>query len=269
MELHILDILKAIILGVVEGFTEFLPISSTGHLILVNQFVSFDKEFTVLFDIVIQLGAILAVLFYFIKKLWPFTIDKTHNKKTMTIWYKTIVGVLPAMVLGFFLVDFITQKLFTPWVVAVSLLVGGVIIIFIERKHKSADIVAIEDLSYKQAFSIGLVQCLAMIPGVSRSGATIMGSMVLGASRMVATEFSFFLAIPTMLAASVYSLLKYKGVLSMAQVWIVLVGFVVSFVVALCVIRFLIGFVQKQSFKIFGYYRIVLGILIILYFLIR
>lgn len=269
MELHILDILKAVILGVVEGFTEFLPISSTGHLILVNQFVSFDTEFTVLFDIIIQLGAILAVLFYFIKKLWPFTADKVHNKKTMTLWYKTIVGVLPAMVLGFFLIDIITQKLFTPWVVGVSLLVGGVIILFVERKHKTAEIGAIEDLTYRQALYIGLLQCLSMIPGVSRSGATIIGGMSLGASRMVATEFSFFLAIPTMLAASVYSLLQYKGVLSITQIVIVLVGFAVSFVVALCVIKFLIAFIQKQNFRIFGYYRIALGIIVILYFLIR
>jgi len=269
MELHILEIIKAIILGVVEGFTEFLPISSTGHLILVNQFLSFDKYFTVLFDIVIQLGAILAVLVYFIKKLWPFTKDQVKNKATLNIWYKTIVGVLPTILFGALFASFIKDKLFNPWVVAISLLVGGLVIIFIENKNKTAQIVSIEDLSYKMAFFIGLIQCLSMIPGVSRSASTIIGGMVLGTSRVVATEFSFFLAIPTMFAASVYSLLKYNGILDINQFFILIVGFVVSFGVALIIVKFLIGFVQKHDFKIFGYYRIILGIIVLLYFLMK
>jgi undecaprenyl-diphosphatase len=269
MELHILEIIKAIILGVVEGFTEFLPISSTGHLILVNQFISFDKDFTVLFDIVIQLGAILAVLVYFIKKLWPFTKDKIKNKETLNIWYKTIVGILPAIFFGFLLASFIEEKLFNPWVVVIALLVGGLVIIFIENKKKTAKIVSIGDLSYKTAFLIGLIQCLSMIPGVSRSASTIIGGMVLGASRVVATEFSFFLAIPTMFAASAYSLLKYKGVINSDQLFILMIGFIVSFAVALGVVKFLINFVQKHNFKVFGYYRIILGAIIILYFLIK
>lgn len=266
MELHILEIIKAIILGIVEGFTEFLPISSTGHLILVNQFISFDKDFTVLFDIVIQLGAVLAVLVYFIKKLWPFTQDKIKNKETLNIWCKTIVGVLPAILLGALFADFIEEKLFNPWVVAISLLVGGLIILFIENKDKTAKIVSIGDLSYKTAFFIGLIQCLSMIPGISRSASTIIGGMILGASRVVATEFSFFLAIPTMFAASAYSLLKYNGALDINQFSILAVGFIVSFGVALAIVKFLINFVQKHNFKIFGYYRIILGIIIILYF---
>ena len=269
MELHILEIIKAVILGVVEGITEFLPISSTGHLILVNQFIFFDEDFTTLFDVVIQLGAILAVLVYFIKKLWPFTKDKIKNKETLNIWYKTIVGVLPAIFFGALFASFIKEKLFNPWVVAISLLVGGVIILFVENKKKTDKIVSIGDLSYKTAFFIGLIQCLSMIPGVSRSASTIMGGMVLGASRVVATEFSFFLAIPTMFAASAYSLLKYKGVLSSDQVLILFVGFIVSFFVALAVVKFLIKFIQKHDFKVFGYYRIVLGIVIIIYFLIK
>ena len=269
MELHILEIIKAIILGVVEGITEFLPISSTGHLILVNQFVSFDKDFTVLFDIVIQLGAILAVLVFFIKKLWPFTKDKIKNKETLNIWYKTIVGVLPAILLGALFASFIKEKLFNPWVVAISLFVGGLVILFIENKNKTAKIVSIGDLSYKTAFFIGLIQCFSMIPGVSRSASTIIGGMVLGASRVVATEFSFFLAIPTMFAASAYSLLKYKGILNSSQLLILMIGFIVSFIMALAIVKFLINFVKKHDFKIFGYYRIILGIIIILYFLIK
>jgi undecaprenyl-diphosphatase len=269
MELHILDILKAIILGMVEGITEFLPISSTGHLILVNQFISFGEDFTVLFDIVIQLGAILAVLVYFIKKLWPFTKDKIKNKETLNIWYKTIVGIIPALLLGALFASFIKEKLFNPWVVAISLLLGGLIIIFIESKNKKSKIVLIGDLSFKTAFFIGLIQCLSMIPGVSRSASTIIGGMLLGAGRVVATEFSFFLAIPTMFAASAYSILKYNGMINSSQFIILIIGFVVSFIVALAIVKFLINFVKRNDFKIFGYYRIILGLVIIVYFLLR
>lgn len=269
MELHILEIIKAIILGVVEGVTEFLPISSTGHLILLNEFISFEKNFTVLFDIVIQLGAILAVLVFFIKKLWPFTKDKIKNNDTLSIWYKAIIGVLPALLFGALFANFVKEKLFNPWVVALSLLMGGMIILLIENKNKTAKILTIKDLSYKNAFFIGLIQCFSMIPGVSRSASTIIGGMLLGTSRVVATEFSFFLAIPTMFAASAYSLLKYKGVLDFSQLIILMIGFVVSFLVALAIVKFLINFVQKHNFKVFGYYRIILGIIIILYLLVK
>jgi len=265
----ILETIKAIVLGIVEGVTEFLPISSTGHLILVNQFVSFDKNFTVLFDIVIQLGAILAVVVYFIKKLWPFTADPVKNKDTWNIWYKTIIAVIPALCLGALFADFIKETLFNPWVVAVSLLVGGIIIIFIENKTPANKILSIRDMSFKTAFSIGLIQCLSMIPGFSRSASTIIGGMILGASRTVATEFSFFLAIPTMFAATSYSLLKYKGVLDSQDMSILATGFITSFIVALAVIKLLIAFVQKHNFKVFGYYRIVLGVVIMLYFWMR
>ena len=285
MELLILDAIRAIILGVVEGFTEFLPVSSTGHLILVNRFVSFDKDFTLLFDIIIQLGAILAVLVYFWKRLWPFKIEKNpagkdgenprrqfhwrQDKEIINIWYKTIVGVLPVIVLGALLGGLIEKRLFNPWTVAVALLIGGIIILFIERKNPQGKITSINNLSFKTAFFIGLVQCLSMIPGTSRSAATIIGAMVFGASRVVATEFSFFLAIPTMFAASVYSLLKYNSSLNVGQIFVLSVGFIISFIVALAVIRFLINYVQKNNFKIFGWYRIILGIIIITYFLWR
>ena len=261
--------ISAIILGIVEGVTEFLPISSTGHLILVNEFISFGKKFNDLFDIVIQLGAILAVLVYFWKKLWPFTKDPVKNKETLAIWYKTIIGVLPAIVLGALFAGKIEEKLFNPWTVAIALLIGGIIILIIEKRQSNPTITSIGALTYKTALLIGLVQCLAMIPGTSRSAATIIGAMIFGASRLVATEFSFYLAIPTMIAASGYSLLKYHAILGTSQIFVLLTGFVVSFVVALAVIKFFIGYVQKHDFKFFGYYRIILGIAVIAYFLIK
>ncbi len=274
MILIILDTIKATILGIVEGFTEFLPISSTGHLIIVNQFISFNKQFTLLFDVVIQLGAILAVIVYFWKKLWPFTNDKIKNKEIWSIWFKTVVGVLPAIVLGAIFASKIEDKLFNPWTVAITLLLGGLIILFVEKKSLSASsgqtkINSIKELSYKTVLYIGIIQCLSMVPGTSRSASTIIGAMVLGASRVVATEFSFFLAIPTMIAASAWSLFKYRTLLSFNQIYILSIGFIISFIVALVVIRFFIKYVQKNNFKIFGYYRIILSIIIIAYFMIK
>ena len=266
IQIMIFDVLKAIILGIVEGFTEFLPISSTGHLILVNQVFSFEKSFTILFDIVIQLGAILSVLFYFRKRLWSFGKDQEKNKEILNLWQKTIVGVLPAIVLGFFLGDSIEKKLFNPVTVALALIIGGIILILIERKNRQGRIDSIKNLSFKTVFFIGLIQCLAMIPGVSRSAATIIGAILLGASRYLATEFSFFLAIPTMIAASGYSLLEYGLLMSSSELFILAVGFIVSFLTALVIIKFFLDYVQKHDFKAFGYYRIVLGVLILLLF---
>jgi undecaprenyl-diphosphatase len=264
-----INYLSAIILGVVEGFTEFLPISSTGHLILVNQFITFDKNFTLLFDIVIQLGAILAVVIFFWKRLWPFTKDAEENRRIWTIWFKTLVGVLPAIILGALFASKIEEKLFNPWTVAIALLIGGIIILIVEKLNHNPKITSIKDLSFKTAFFIGLIQCLSMIPGTSRSGATIIGAIILGTSRVVATEFSFFLAIPTMIAATGYSLLKYHSLLNTSQLYALMVGFIISFLVALAVIKFFINYVQKHNFKIFGYYRIILGIIIIAYFLVK
>ena len=261
--------ISAAVLGIIEGITEFLPISSTGHLILVNQFISFDKEFTFLFDIVIQLGAIFAVLVYFRKKLWPFSKNPEEQKKSLSIWYKTIVGVLPALFLGYLFANIIEEKLFNPWTVAIALLAGGLIILFIEKKYREPKITSIENLSFKAALLIGLVQCLAMIPGTSRSAATIIGAMIFGASRLVATEFSFFLAIPTMVAASAYSLIKYGAFFNIGQFLVLAIGFTVSFFVALAVIKFLINYIKTNNFRIFGYYRIILGIVIIAYYLIK
>ena len=264
-----LQYLTATILGIVEGFTEFLPISSTGHLILVNQWVSFSKDFTLLFDIVIQLGAILAVAAYFFKRLWPFSNDNANNKAIWNTWFKTIVGVLPAVVIGALFASKIEEKLFNPWTVAVALLVGGIIILLVEKWHRNPKVLSISNLTFKTAFFIGLIQCLSMIPGTSRAASTIIGAMLLGASRVVATEFSFFLAIPTMVAASAWSLLKYHSLLNVSQLSILVIGFIVSFLVALAVIKFFMAYVQKNNFKIFGWYRIILGVLIIAYFVIK
>jgi len=254
---------KAAILGIVEGVTEFLPISSTGHLIIVNQWISFDADFTKLFDIVIQLGAILSVVVFFWNRLWPFTKDATKNKEIWSVWYKAVVGVLPAIVIGALLANKIEEKLFNPLTVAVMLIVGGIVLIWLESRKKEATINSIKAIGYKTALGIGLIQCLAMIPGTSRSAATIIGAMLLGASRVVAAEFSFFLAIPTMVAASAYSLLKFKSHITGSETAILAVGFIVSFVVALAVIKFFMNYIRKHSFKNFGTYRIILGALVL------
>ncbi len=267
--LNFFDGIKAIVLGAVEGITEFLPVSSTGHLILLNQFITFDENFTKLFDIVIQLGAILAVTVYFRNKIWPFGKNKEKNKKILNIWQKTIIGVLPLMFFGFLFGEKVKEKLFYPWVVALALLIGGIIILIIENKKKTSEITSLEDLTFGTAFFIGLIQCLSMIPGTSRSAATIMGAIILGASRTVATEFSFYLAIPIMFAASTYSLLKYRAALSMHELSLLVIGFMVAFFVAFSVVKFFVNYAKRRDFKNFGYYRIALGVLIILYFLVK
>lgn len=262
------DFLIAVILGIVEGLTEFLPISSTGHLILVNQFISFSEEFTKMFDIVIQLGAILSVVVFFRERLFPFGKNKTNaqKKQIWDLWIKTIIGVLPAIFIGAIVGDYIEELLFNPVTVSLALLIGGIVIIMIENRKIHSKINTIAQLNYKTAFIIGIIQCLAMIPGTSRSAATIIGSMLLGTSRVVAAEFSFFLAIPTIAAASVYSLFKNAMILSFKEIQLLIVGFVVSFLVALVVIAGFMSFIKRKNFKPFGYYRIVLGLVVLLYF---
>jgi undecaprenyl-diphosphatase len=257
--------ISAIVLGIVEGLTEFLPISSTGHLILVNHFFRFSEQFTSLFDIVIQLGAILAVVVYFWKRLFPLGQKPAEAMRTLTLWGKTIVGVLPALAIGAVAAKQIKAHLFNPLTVALALLIGGIILIWLESRKKKATITTVEKLSYGTALGIGLIQCLAMVPGTSRSAATIIGAMLLGSSRVVATEFSFFLAIPTLFAASVFSLLKAEFVLSSAELKLLLIGFVVAFLVALVVIDTFLKFIAKYDFKCFGVYRILLGVLILGY----
>ncbi len=264
-----LDIVKSIILGVVEGITEFLPISSTGHLILVNEWLSFKPSFTVMFDVVVQLGAILAVIIIFWKKLWPFGKDRVERPKIFNLWHKTITGVVPALVLGALFGGFIEEKLFNPLVVAVALVLGGIILILVEKRQAAASpILSVKDISYPTAFYIGLCQSLAMIPGTSRAAATIIGAMLLGVSRSAAVEFSFFLAIPTMLAASVYSLWKHGITMTGNEFIILTVGFIAAFLTAWAVIKFFLRYIQTHDFKIFGYYRIALGLLILLLFVV-
>ncbi|HTP79055.1 MAG TPA: undecaprenyl-diphosphate phosphatase [Bacteroidota bacterium] len=258
------EIIKALILGVVEGITEFLPISSTGHLILVNRFVSFTGEFTKMFDIVIQLGAILSIIVYFWKRLYPFgkSVTPDSRRDIWDIWKKAIVGVLPAIVIGASLGRKIEESLFNPLTVMLALFAGGILIIVAEKRRTTARIQSVGSLKYSTVVSIGFIQCLAMIPGTSRSAATIVGAMLLGASRTVAAEFSFFLAIPTMVAASGYSLLKHGSAVTGPE-WVVLAtGFAAAFFVAWGVVAFLMNYIRKHDFIPFGYYRIALAILV-------
>ncbi len=264
-----LEIIKAVALGAIEGLTEFLPISSTGHLILANEWLSFSESFTKMFDIVIQLGAILAVVVYFWPKLWPFNKDAAAKQKIISIWKKTILGVIPAIILGGLLGSWLEAHLFNPWVVGAVLIIGGVIIILVEKKHIAPKYNSIAEIPLTTIIGIGLIQCLAMIPGTSRSGATIIGALLLGVSRAVAVEFSFFLAIPTMVAATGYSLIKHSSTISSSELITLAVGFVVAFLVALLVIKFFLNLIKRHNLLAFGYYRLVLGALIFIYFLIK
>jgi len=265
-----MDFINATILGIVEGITEFLPISSTGHLIIVNQFVNFtDASFAKMFDIVIQLGAILAVVVYFWNRLWPFGKGKTGQERSTTLltWEKVIVGFIPALIIGAKFGHLIEEKLFSPQIVAGALIVGGIIIILVESLKRTARFSDIKSLSYGTALAIGFCQCLAMVPGTSRSAATIIGAMLFGVSRIAAAEFSFFLAIPTMAAATVYSLWyqwKHHASITVHQVELTAVGFIISFFVAWAVIAGFMNYIRKNDFRLFGYYRLALGALVII-----
>lgn len=260
------DLIKAIILGIVEGLTEFLPVSSTGHLILVNQWVSFSKEFTVLFDIFIQLGAILAVIIYFRNDLFPKKPELFFEKEFVSFWSKILTAFVPAVILGVIFGNIIEEHLFNPATVSISLFIGGVLLLIFDRKNRIATISSITEMPYMISMYIGLFQCLAMIPGTSRSAATIIGALVLGCSRKLAAEFSFYLAIPTILAASVYSILKSPATFSNNDIFVLSAGFLISFAVAMAVIKFLLGFIQNHTFRVFGYYRIVLALLMVIWF---
>lgn len=257
--------LKAIVLGLVEGITEFLPISSTGHLIIVNQWISFDPTFTKMFDVVIQLGAILAAAVYFRKDICPCAAGKEKRADVFALWKKLIIGVIPAIVLGALFANKIEEKLFNPLTVAIMLILGGIALIVIEKRKHKEQFTSIKSLSTKTVLLIGLFQCLAMIPGTSRSAATIIGALLLDVSRTVAVEFSFFLAIPTMIAASAYDLLKHGHAMSGSEYAVLAVGFLTTFFVALLVISKFMQFIRKHPLSSFGYYRIVLGVLILLF----
>lgn len=262
--------IKALLLGVVEGLTEFLPVSSTGHLILINQWIGFDDSFTMKFDVIIQLGAILAVVVFFREKLFDFRQSSGSWLRSpgIEIWKKTLVGVIPALVLGALLHSYIERLLFNPFTVAIALVGGGFVLLLMEHIRKDFPIRNLDDLSYRTCFLIGMMQCLAMIPGTSRSAATIIGAMALGCCRIVAVEYSFFLAIPTMVAATAYALLKMRLSVTVGELTVLIVGFVTAFIVAWGVIAAFMSWIRRQNFSLFGYYRIVLGSLILAYFIV-
>lgn len=277
------EIVKAVILGVIEGITEWLPVSSTGHLILADEFLSLNmsEEFIEMFNVVIQLGAILAVVVLFWPKLWPFQndpeaargetgakalVDRFCRKDVWVMWFKVLVAILPAMVIGLPLDDWMTEHLHNPPVVAAMLILYGVFFLLIERRRYRPRIKRIAKLDYKTALGIGLFQVLSLVPGTSRSGATILGAMLLGTSRTVAAEFTFFLAIPVMFGASLIKVLKFGFDFTGFELAMLGVGCLVAFVVSMLSIRFLMNYVKKHDFKVFGWYRIVLGVLVLAYF---
>jgi len=258
-------ILKAIILGIIEGLTEFLPISSTGHLIIANKYINFTGEFANVFDVVIQVGAILAVIFYFWNKIFPRFDDKKQAKRVYSLWFKVVVGFLPAAVLGFLFEDKIDKYLFNPLSVSIALIFGAILLIIAENRLKRVRVFDTDDMTYMDAVLVGIFQCLALWPGMSRSASTIIGGLLIGLSREVSAEFSFFLAIPTLVGASVLKLLKSSFLFSSIE-WITLfVGTLVSFIVALLVIKFFMGYIKKKDLKPFAYYRIVLAVIVILF----
>ena len=277
----VLELLKSLFLGVVEGITEWLPISSTGHLILVDEFIKLNvtTEFMDMYRYVIQLGAILAVLLLFFHRLNPFSPRKSVRQKrdTWNLWGKVVLACIPSAAVGLPLNDWMDEHLMTPWVVAAALILYGLGFLYLENLHRTPSIRSTGDITWKTALLIGLFQTLSIIPGTSRSGATILGAIIIGCARPVAAEFSFFLAIPTMVGVSILKLGKFfveklaagEPFFTGEEAAILAVGFVVSFLVSVVCIRFLMDFVKKHDFKIFGWYRIVLGILVLLFFGIR
>lgn len=265
-----IEIIKSFILGVVEGITEWLPISSTGHMILVNEFIG-NEGFTSsdLYLYVIQLGAILAVVTLYFKKLNPFAPSKSlqEKKDTWQMWFKVVVACIPAAVIGLLLNDYMEH--FENWyVVSAMLIIYGIAFLFVERKNKNLAVDDINSMSYKTAILIGLFQVLSIIPGTSRSGATILGAMLIGCSRGVAAEFSFFLAIPVMVGVSFLKIVTTDQVLNAENLMVLLTGMVVAYIVSMVSIKFLMNYVRKHDFKSFGWYRIILGVVIIAYFII-
>ena len=279
----VLEIIKAILFGIVEGITEWLPISSTGHLILVEQFLKFKEvspEFWDMFQVVIQFGAILAVVIIYFKKIWPFTKEKEKaikktgilsyfNKDIMTLWGKILVGCIPAAVIGLLFDEVFEALFYNPFCIAIALIVFGVAFIVIENwnQHRKSKKETSSQITYKDALVIGVFQLLAAIfPGTSRSGATIIGGLLIGLSRPNAAEFTFYLAIPTMLGASLLKLVKFGFSFTGIELMVLLVGMIVSLLVSIVVIKFLMDYIKKHNFKPFGYYRIILGILVLGYF---
>lgn len=267
-----IEIIKAIILGIVEGITEWLPISSTGHMILVEEFIKFNasEEFMEMFRVVIQLGAIMAVVMLYFHKLNPFAGSKSSKQKkdTMDIWFKVLVGVLPAGILGVLFDDWFDEHFYNYQTVAITLIVYGILFIVIENRNKRnrAKIKSFNDLSYMTALAIGIFQILSLVPGTSRSGATILGAIILGTSRNIAAEYSFFLSIPIMFGASALKLIKFGLDFTSLELAVLMTGMVVAFIVSVIAIRLLIKYIKNNDFKAFGWYRIILGVLVLGYF---
>lgn len=275
--MKLIEILKVVILGIIQGITEWLPISSTGHMILADTFLQLQqpKDFMDMFYVVIQLGSILAVVVLYFNKLNPFSRAKSRAERlsTFQLWFKVIVAILPIGVIGLLVDDWVTEHFYTPTVIAIALIFYGVLFILLEKRNHRVKprIRNFEQLSYRTAVCIGILQLLAIIPGTSRSGSTILGAMLLSCSRFVATEFSFFMAIPVMFGASGYKILKFILKTGLASItgfqWgLLLIGSLVAFVVSLFAIKFLMNFIRKHDFTAFGWYRIVLGIIVILFF---
>ena len=266
------EILKAVLIGIIEGITEWLPISSTGHMILAERFLHWDMppDFVEMFRVVIQLGAIMAVVVLYWNKLFPFSFGKgPHVKKeTGSVWLKILAACLPAAVIGLLFDDEINALFYNPLTVSITLIVYGVLFILVENRnrHRVPAVTKLNGLSYKTAFIIGIFQALALIPGTSRSGATILGAILIGTSRGLAAEFTFFLAIPAMFGGSVIKMVHFGLAYTPMEVAVLLTAVVVAFFVSIVSIRFLVGYIKKHNFKPFGYYRIILGIVVLVYF---
>ena len=276
--MEFLEILKVIFLGIVEGITEWLPISSTGHMLLVDEFITLnavDEEFKEMFFILIQLGAIFAVILLFWKKMWPFQFkDKSKPvilKDTFSIWFKVVVACIPGAIVTILFDDYVEAHFQTPAVIAAALIIYGIAFIVIEKwnKTKTPKVSTLDDITYKTALLIGLFQVLSIVPGTSRSGATIIGALLIGVSRVAAAEFTFFLAVPVMLGMSALKLLKFGFDFTGTEIAVLVLGMATAFVVSVLVIKFLMSYIKKKDFTVFGWYRIVLGAVIILYTLIK
>ena len=268
-----LEVLKVILLGIVEGITEWLPISSTGHMILVEEFIHLNvsPEFMEMFRVVIQLGAILAVVVLYFPKLWPFCSPKNGwiKKDTWALWFRVLAAVLPAAAIGIPFDDTLDAMFYNYQTVSITLIVYGVLFIVVENYNrlKKPRVRSLREITWSLALGIGVFQFLALIPGTSRSGSTILGAILLGASREVAAEFSFFLGIPVMFGASLLKIVKYGFAFTAAELSLLIVGMAVAFLVSVLAIKFLMGYIKKNDFKPFGYYRILLGVLVLLYFI--
>ena len=274
MVVSFIELIKVILIGIVEGISEWLPISSTGHMLLVDEFIRMDvsDSFKEMFFVVIQLGAILAVVLVFWKKMWPFDFkskgEGVIRKDIFSIWFKVVVACIPGAIVTLLFDDYVEAHLETPTIISCALIFYGIAFIVVENMNKSrvARIEGIHDITYKTAFVIGLFQVLSIIPGTSRSGATIIGALLIGVSRVAAAEFTFFLAVPVMFGLSFIKLLKFGFHYSQAEIVVLLVGVVVAFTVSLFVIKFLMQYIKKHDFKVFGWYRIILGVAMLAYF---